>query len=165
MEINQRTHLSTIDSFQKLKPPSVSASRRRRCAAGAGPARVRLSARSVARCRSAAPPVPPSRAATAACRGCAASRATGCRKATQPAPHRRTADGGAPRHLQYRRPLGGKQDDPSPQHVLVRAASVTGDCGKTRALFGVQKDTHILSHAWRIARHPPLVNPFNGSVR
>ena len=89
---------------------------------------------------------------------------TGFRKASLPAPHRRTADTGAPGHLEDRQPLGREQDDPSPQHVLVRAASITGDRGKTRAIFGVHKDADILSHAWRLARHLPPVNPFNGSV-
>ncbi len=34
------------------------------------------------------------------------------------------ADTGAPGHLEYRQPHGREQDNPNPQHVLVRAASI-----------------------------------------
>jgi hypothetical protein len=46
----------------------------------------------------------------------------------------------------------------------VRAASTTGDHGKTRAILGIHHHADILSHPGREAQLTQLVNPFNGSM-
>ena len=86
------------------------------------------------------------------------------REAVLPAPDRRTANTGTPRHLLHRQAISGMKDDLCLQHVPVRAATVAGNRGKARALVGRHENKNILSHRQRFARPTRLVNPFNGSV-
>ena len=48
-------------------------------------------------------------------------------EALLPAPDRRAADAGAPRHFEHRQSLAGKQNDLGALHMFEGAAAITGD--------------------------------------
>ena len=71
--------------------------------------------------------------------------------AALPAPHRRAADTGAPRHLDDRQPICRKQDNPAPLYMLQRPAPIAHDRGQPRAVFGSNENADFLCHASTIA--------------
>ena len=81
-----------------------------------------------------------------------------------PAPHRRSADVGSPRHFQRRQSVGGMQDDPGALHVFERPASVASDRGQAHAVLGGDDHRNGLGHTRRLARSDRIVNPLNTSV-
>ena len=82
----------------------------------------------------------------------------GFREAPLPAPHRRPADPGAPRHL------GRPQDDPSPRHVLLGAVAIGYHRLQPSALRNRDQGANDLSHALSIPHLPAVVNPMIASV-
>jgi hypothetical protein len=85
-------------------------------------------------------------------------------KAPLPAPHRRTADARAPRHLGDAQPVGRMEKDPRPQQVLVGAVAIGDDRLKPSTILTGDDWTDILGHPPRLPDPPPLVNPINVSV-
>ena len=68
-----------------------------------------------------------------------------------PAPHRRAADPGAPRHLDDRQPICRKQDNPAPLYMLQRPAPIAHDRGQPRAILASNDNADFLCHASTIA--------------
>ena len=85
-------------------------------------------------------------------------------EAALPAPHRRPADAGAPRHFGNRQPIRRMKNNPRPLNMLQRPAPITDDSGQSRAVLGSDNHTNIMGHDPRIARLTPLVNQLFVSV-
>ena len=63
--------------------------------------------------------------------------------AALPAPHRRAADPGASRHLDYRQPIRRKQDHPASLYMLQRPAPIADDRGQPRAILRFQRKRRL----------------------
>ncbi len=81
-----------------------------------------------------------------------------------PAPHRRPAYTGAPRHLGNRQPVRREQHDPRPLHVLVAAIAIPDDGLEPGPIVMPHDHRNILCHAPSLAQAPQDVNPLSQSV-
>ena len=72
--------------------------------------------------------------------------------AALPAPHRRTADPGAPRHLDDRQPIRREQDNPGPLQMLQRPAPIADDRGQPRTILSSNDNANFLCHTPTIAQ-------------
>ena len=88
----------------------------------------------------------------------------GLGEAPLPAPHRRPADRGPFGHLRDRQPLGRRQNDLSPRHMLLGAVAIDDDRLQMSTIFRRDQRTYDLSHGSSIAHPPAIVNPLNASV-
>ena len=75
-----------------------------------------------------------------------------------PAPHRRTADGGAAGHLKHRQPIRREQNDLGALDVLQRPVPIVNDCRQAGAILRADYDAKLLGHARRIAHPARLMN-------
>lgn len=85
-------------------------------------------------------------------------------KALLPAPDRRAAGAGPPRHFQHRQALGRKQHDPGTLDVLERTRAVADEARQTRPGGFVKENTDSLSHPLRLAYLTAKVNPQHASL-
>ena len=85
-------------------------------------------------------------------------------EAALPAPHRRPADAGAPRHFGNRQSVGRMKNNPRPLNMLQRPAPIADDSGQSRAVLGSYNHTNIMGHNPRFARLSPFVNQSYVSV-
>jgi hypothetical protein len=81
-----------------------------------------------------------------------------------PAPDRGSADISPLGHFCDRQPVGRRQDDLSPRHVLLGAVAVADDRLETSTILSRHQRTDDLSHGPSIAPPPRLVNPLFASL-
>jgi hypothetical protein len=79
-------------------------------------------------------------------------------EAALPAPHRRPADAGAPRHFGNRQSIRRMKHNPRPLNMLQRPAPITDDSGQSRPVLGSYNHTNIRGQDPRFARLTPCVN-------
>ena len=88
----------------------------------------------------------------------------GLREPPLPAPYRRPADPGVPRHLGGAQLLGRCQDDPSPRHVLLGAVAIGDDRLEASTIRSRHQRANDLSHAPSMPQPRPFVNLMIASV-
>jgi len=81
-----------------------------------------------------------------------------------PAPYRRSADPGPPRHLGDIAPVGRMQDNAGPGRMFLRPVAIGHDRGQPRAILRRNPRTNRLCHHQRIAQLAPDVSLPNASV-